>query len=94
MKKQYWIFPTDPFIFSEIELKAITAVELLVLVVLDKENIPMGSYLLDLSDEAWQSGTSNGRARYGSMHNWMMTGVLVIGGMITTIPILLRKKKR
>ncbi|HHY82310.1 MAG TPA: hypothetical protein GX505_06480 [Clostridiales bacterium] len=27
---------------------------------LDKENIPMGSCLIDLSDDAWQSGTPNG----------------------------------
>ncbi|HHU48461.1 MAG: hypothetical protein ACOYEH_01040 [Caldicoprobacterales bacterium] len=66
----------------------------LVLVALNKENIPIGSYLIDLSDDAWQSGTSNGRMRFGSMHIWVVAGVLVIGGVITTMFILLRKKKR
>lgn len=66
----------------------------LVLVALNKENKPMGSYVIDLSDVSWQSGTSNGRTGFGSMDSWMAAGVLVIGGGITTTFIVLRKKKR
>jgi len=66
----------------------------LALVVLNKENIPMGSYVIDLSDVAWDSGTSNGRMDFDSMDILIVSGVLVIGGGMTTTLILLRKKKR
>ncbi|MGI6571566.1 MAG: beta strand repeat-containing protein [Caldicoprobacterales bacterium] len=65
----------------------------LVLIALNKENILMGSYLIDLADDAWQSGTSNGSTRFGSKHIWVLAGVLVFGGAMTTMFILLRKKR-
>lgn len=53
----------------------------------------MGSYLVDLSDDAWQSGIFNGSADLGSMFIWVAAGVLVIGGAMAAMFIFLSKKK-
>ena len=65
----------------------------LVLIALNEEHTPMGSYLVDLSDETWQNGTSNGKAGLGPMIWGIAAGVFVIVGAMTAMFILLDKKK-
>ncbi len=68
--------------------------EHLVLVALNDEHIPLGSYVIDLSEETWQQiGTAESSSGFMSMLTWIAVGVLAIGGMITAIFIFLSKKK-
>ncbi|MGI6113135.1 MAG: InlB B-repeat-containing protein, partial [Mahellales bacterium] len=68
--------------------------EHLVLVALNDERIPLGSYVIDLSEETWQQiGTAESSSGFMSMLTWIAVGVLAIGGMITAIFIFLSKKK-
>jgi hypothetical protein len=66
----------------------------LAFVALGEENISLGSYVIDLSKDAWQNNTFNGKTGLGSMFIWIAAGVLVIGGAATAIFISLSRKKR
>ncbi len=65
----------------------------LVIIALNKEHAPMGSYLINLSDDAWQNGASNGKAGFGSMLWGIAAGVFVIAGAMAALLILSGKKK-
>ncbi len=65
----------------------------LVIIALNKEHASTGRYLIDLSDDAWQNGASNGKAGFGSMLWGIAAGVFVIAGAMAALLILSGKKK-
>ena len=64
-----------------------------VLIALDAENVPLGNYLIDLSDDTWQVGTAGSGSGFVSVLVWIAVGVLVIGVSLGITVIWYKKKK-
>ncbi len=63
----------------------------LVILALDKENIPLGNYHIDLSDDVWQAGSADSGDGIISVLVWIAAGVLVIGVMSV---VMVRRNKK
>jgi hypothetical protein len=64
----------------------------LVIVALDEENIPLGNYQLDVSDDVWQAGSTGSGANLVSVLIWIVAALVI--GVASVAVFRWFKKKR